>query len=154
MRVGALRDCSLGQLEDFRGALSEQTARRCRFIIEESARVLDLSDALPAGRREVIAGLCAESFRGATELYEIVSPPMLAMMGAMLTAPGIIGARQAGAGFGGCMVAFVDAQAIDAFSNAVCSHYLRATGIEPQIYPVEAAPGASVLKADSMEVEV
>jgi galactokinase len=154
MGVRALRDCSLGQLEGFRGALSQQTARRCRFIIEENARALDLSDALPAGRREVIAGLCAESFRGATELYEIVSPPMLAMMDAMLTAPGIIGARQAGAGFGGCMVAFVDAHAIDSFSNAACSHYMRATGIEPQIYPVKAAPGAGVLNADSMELKI
>lgn len=72
----------------------------------------------------------------------------------MLAAPGIIGARQAGAGFGGCMVAFVDAHAIDSFSNAACSHYMRATGIEPQIYPVKAAPGAGVLNADSMELKI
>ena len=38
-------------------------------------------------------------------------------MEAMLTAPGVIGARQAGAGFGGCMVAFVQTGAVEAFSR-------------------------------------
>ena len=70
---------------------------------------------------------------------------MHAMMAAMLAAPGVIGARQAGAGFGGCMVAFVDEGQIEPFAAAVRAHYFAATGIQPEIYPVTAAAGAGLI---------
>ncbi len=153
MGVASLRDCTLERLESLAGNLADETFRRCRFIIEENSRVLALAGALPAGHRETIAAVCAESFRGATELYEIVAPPMTAMMNAMMAAPGVVGARQAGAGFGGCMVAFVETGSVEEFARAVASHYRKETGIEAQIYPVEAAPGASIIDAVSLEVQ-
>jgi galactokinase len=57
----------------------------------------------------------------------------------------VIGARQAGAGFGGCMIAFVEKAQIDMFAEHVKKTYLDATGIEANVYPVQAAPGAGVL---------
>jgi len=92
-----------------------------------------------------VARLCADSFAGARDLYQICSPAMVAMMDAMLAAPGAIGARQAGAGFGGCMVALVDAPRADAFRAAVVAAYRDATHATPEVYPVEPAPGAEVL---------
>ena len=65
-------------------------------------------------------------------------------MDAMIRAPGAIGARQAGAGFGGCMVALVEAGSTDAFRAAVSEAYRSATQLRPEIYPVEAARGAEV----------
>ncbi len=40
--------------------------------------------------------------------------------------------------FGGCMVAFVEAGATQAFEADVRRSYSAATGIEPEIYPVQA----------------
>jgi galactokinase len=60
----------------------------------------------------------------------------------MQAGTGVIDARQAGAGFGGCMVAFVEAGATQAFEADVRRAYVAATGIEPEIYPVRAAAGA------------
>jgi galactokinase len=107
--------------------------------------VLALAAALPGGKRDSIRALCAASFAGARDLYEIVVPEMEAMMDAMLSGPGVIGARQAGAGFGGCMVAFVEKEAVEIFAGHVWQHYQSATGIEPNVYPVAAAPGAGTL---------
>ena len=70
---------------------------------------------------------------------------MHSMMAAMLAAPGVLGARQAGAGFGGCMVALVDEKFIDPFAAAVRAHYFAATSIQPEIYPVSAAAGAGLI---------
>ena len=67
---------------------------------------------------------------------------MLAMHEAMLCAPGVIGARQAGAGFGGCMVALVEGARPEAFAAAVEERYFAATGLRPEVYPVEPAAGA------------
>ena len=52
--------------------------------------------------------------------------------------------RQAGAGFGGCMVAFVKAPAVDSFASFVRDAYYQATGLVPEVDPVEAAAGAGV----------
>ena len=71
---------------------------------------------------------------------------MTAMHEAMREAPGLIARRQAGAGFGGCLVAFVEQDAVPAFSAHVRQAYATATGIDPRIFPVEAAPGAGLLE--------
>ncbi|MGO9230042.1 MAG: galactokinase [Bryobacteraceae bacterium] len=142
--VGALREVTPRMLAARRGELPERVARRCEFIVAESARAEAMALALTAGDRPAVARLCAESFAGARDLYDICSPAMLTMMDAMLAAPGAIGARQAGAGFGGCMVALVDTASTDAFRAAVVDAYRSATDVTPEIYPVEAAPGAEV----------
>jgi galactokinase len=72
------------------------------------------------------------------------------MMEAMLTAPGVIGARQAGAGFGGCMVALVDAASAHAFRAAVGDAYRGATQVRAEIYPVEAASGAELFNVEEI----
>ena len=142
--VRALRHVAPELLAARRHELPARVARRCEFIVAESARAESLARALEAGDRAAVARLCADSFDGARRLYEICSPPMVAMMDAMLAAPGAIGARQAGAGFGGCMVALVETAYSDAFRAAVIDAYSSATDVTPEIYPVEAAPGAQV----------
>ena len=140
--VPALRDATMAQA----ATLSGDVRKRCEFIVGENARVLAISDALATGDRGAVRCLCAQSFAGARDLYEICSPSMAAMMAAMTAAPGAIGARQAGAGFGGCMVAFVETAKTDAFAAAVSERYCDRTGLTPEIYPVEAAEGASVMQ--------
>lgn len=143
--VKALRELTLEEFNARERELPVEVAKRCRFIVEENARVLNMAAALHAFDRQAIQQLTAASFRGACDLYEISAPAMQTMMQAMLAAPGVIGARQAGAGFGGCMVAFVESAAVDAFSVAVRQAYFAATQIHPEVYPVEAAAGAGVM---------
>jgi galactokinase len=143
--VEALRDVTLEQFEQHATDLPELVAKRCRFIIEENARVLHMADALARDDRAAMGSLMAESYAGARDLYEITSPEMAAMIEAMLGGPGVIGARQAGAGFGGCMVAIVEKDSTNVFGAHVLKSYAAATGIEPQVYPVNAAPGAGPL---------
>jgi galactokinase len=143
--LGALREISLERYEGREKELPVGVARRCRFIVEENERVLQMAKALTVGDEVAIRTLTAASFKGACELYEIGAPAMIALMDAMLKAPGVIGARQAGAGFGGCMVAFVRADAVEAFSQLVRQAYFAQTGIAPEVYAVEPAAGAEEL---------
>jgi len=142
--VTTLREVTADMLTARRRELPEPASRRCEFIVAENARAVSLAEVLTTGDRPAVGRLCAESFEGARNLYEICSTAMVAMMDAMLAAPGVIGARQAGAGFGGCMVAFVDAERTDAFRTGVLSAYQRATQLVPEVYVVEAANGAAV----------
>ena len=143
--ITTLRDVAIDQFATHAADLPEVVARRCRFIIEENQRVLDLADALQSGDTPRLAQLCADSYAGARDLYEIGAPAMESMMAAMLSAPGVVGARQAGAGFGGCMVALVQSDQVSAFAEQVARTYTAATQIEPKIYPVQATAGAGPL---------
>lgn len=142
----ALREISPSQFYRRERELPAEVAKRCRFIVEENERVPGLAAALRDFDRAAMAELTAASFRGACDLYEIGAPPMHAMMRSMITGPGVLGARQAGAGFGGCMVALVEKPSVDAFARHVRSAYSAAAGIEPHVYPVEAAAGAEPLR--------
>ena len=132
--------------EEIAGRLPPVVERRCRFIVEENLRVLGLAAALRKSDRKIIGALMESSFVGARDLFEISAPAMEAMMEAMITAPGIVGARQAGAGFGGCMVAFVEAEGVGEFSAHVSESYESSSGLRPEIYPVRTAAGAGVLE--------
>jgi galactokinase len=143
--VTALRDVSLLDLLACADQLPETTLRRCRFSVEEEARVLALADALEHHDRACIADLMAASYRGARDLFEIGTGHMEAMMTAMRGGPGVIGARQAGAGFGGCMVAVVDAGQVADFISHVERAYGEATGLQPRVYPVQPSAGAGLV---------
>lgn len=143
--ITALRDVSVEEVEVWQGLLPPAERRRARFIVEENARVLALAEALKADDRAEIGALTRASFAGARDLYEITIPEMGHMWEAMLAGPGVIGARQAGAGFGGCLVAFVERDALEAFAFSVARAYQDATGITPAVYPVCAAQGAGAV---------
>lgn len=144
--VKALRDVSLERFEHHAADLPEAVSRRSRFIIEEHARVATLAAALASNDRRAIAGITEASFAGARDLFEISVPAMQAMYDAMQQAPGCAGCRQAGAGFGGCMVAFVEREHVDRFCHEAAFAYQAAAGLAPEIYPIRTAPGAGVLQ--------
>jgi galactokinase len=141
-KITALRDVSIDQFKAYENVLPEKVARRCRFIIEENRRVLDLADVLPSGNPVLLKRLMCASYIGARDLYEIGTPAMEAMMDAMLNSAGVVGARQTGAGFGGCMAALVHSQDVAGFMEDVTQEYCHQTNIRPSVYPVRATAGA------------
>ena len=146
--IKSLRDASLDQLQAHEADLDPVVYKRCHFIIEENQRVLNIAQALAAGYHVKAGELAITSFVGARDLYEIVSNEMNAMHAAIMSAPGIYGARGAGAGFGGCLVAFVEEGEIEDFTQHVRAAYKTATGIDSQIYPGVAADGAGILNLE------
>lgn len=146
--VKALRDVSLDTFEQHEKELPELVARRSRFIIEENSRVEELAEALEGNNRGAIEALMTESFVGCRDLFEISVPAMQAMFDAMHSSPGVVGCRQAGAGFGGCMVAIVEKARVDEFCTQTADLYQASTGLVPDIYPIRTAPGAGVLTHD------
>jgi len=58
--------------------------------------------------------------------------------------PGVLGARMTGAGFGGCTVNLVRADAATAFAQAVAEGYEKALGFTAQVYVCQASDGALV----------
>jgi galactokinase len=146
--VKTLRDVDLDCFNENKSGLSEVIRKRCQFIIEENQRVLNMKTALERDDRSLIKQLTQQSYRGARDLYEIGSLEYEKMITAINAASGVIGARQAGAGFGGCMVAFVEQEQVERFVQEVKNHYLQLSNIDAHVYAVQAVAGAEELVFD------
>jgi galactokinase len=143
--IRTLRDATLSEIQSHKIDMDPVVFKRCQFIVEENQRVLDIAQALALGNHLEAGRLMNASFAGARDLYEIVSEEMMAMQQAILRAPGALGTRGAGAGFGGCLVALVEDEGVDRFAEYVAEHYQASTNLKPQIYPGVAADGAGIL---------
>jgi galactokinase len=144
--IRTLRDVNTPLFERLKGALPEVLRRRCQFIFEENQRVVAFMAAVVRDDREAMRRLCEDSFFGERDLYEKTVPAMERMYEAMIGAPGVIAARQSGGGFGGCMLAYVQAERVAAFAGKVRQQYKENTGIEATIHVTEPSAGAGVLE--------
>lgn len=116
--------------------------RRCRHVITENNRVLQSVAALE--QRDMIAfgRLLGEAHASARDDYEISTPEIEILVRLASAAPGAVGARLTGAGWGGCIVAAVREEAADAFRETVSRGYQRETGLEAHVFICRSAAGA------------
>ena len=145
MGVAALRDADLERLEAHSAELDPVIHRRCRHVITENARVLAATEALQQGDLATFGRLMDESHRSLRDDYEVSCAELDAMVEAAWEADGCIGARLTGAGFGGCAVALVAGDRLEAFIDEVSRAYEQRTGHVGHLYATRAADGAVVI---------
>jgi galactokinase len=144
--IRTLRDVNTPLFERLKACLPETLRKRCRFVFEENQRVVAFMAAVVRNDRAAMRELCAGSFIGERDLYEKTVPAMERMYEAMMSGPGVVAARQSGGGFGGCMIAYVQADSVDAFAAHAGSSYREKTGIEPVIHVTAPSAGAGLLE--------
>lgn len=143
-KITHLRDVSMDFFNEHKGLLSEEALKRSQFIIEENNRTHELEYALSSKAIDKLDDIMDRSFQGAKDLFGISVLEMEQMYKAMKSAPGVVGARQAGAGFGGCMVAFIYKDQLEEFTKSVKETYKELSGIDCEVYGVRTAQGAYV----------
>jgi galactokinase len=87
--------------------------RRARHVIGENARVRATVAALAAGDLTAVGELLGASHRSLRDDFEVSTPVLDALVERLAATPGVIGARLTGAGFGGCVVALAEPDALD-----------------------------------------
>jgi len=115
--------------------------RRSRHVVTEQARVEETARVLAAGDMAAFGRLLTASHASLRDDYEVTGPHLDAVVTAALAAPGCLGARMTGAGFGGCALALVRQDAMEQFTRTVCSSYRTATGLEPGFSMTHPADG-------------
>jgi galactokinase len=144
-QVRALRDVTVALFEAKAGQLDPTTRRRARHVITEDDRTLRAVEAMRRGDIATLGRLMNESHVSLRDDYEVSSAALNAMVEAAQAHKACFGARMTGAGFGGCAVAIVRAEAADDFVAATSNAYRAKTGNKPAVYVCSATDGAAVV---------
>lgn len=144
--VKALRDVTMEMYNEHMSKLPRVVAMRAAHVIGEDERVLRSKEVLREGDFSEFGRIMNDSHDSARDLYEVSCPELEAMVEANRNAPGVLGARMAGAGFGGCTVSLVKDEFVEQFLEVVSVEYLGKTGLKPAIYVCTAEDGASVIE--------
>jgi galactokinase len=138
--VAALRD--VHDLDAAMAALTDPVMRRrVRHVVTENARVLDAVGLLRERRIREIGPLLTASHESMRDDYEITVPEVNLAVEVAL-AQGAYGARMTGGGFGGCVLALVDAPAAPAIVSAVAEAFARRGYTAPASFVATPSAGA------------
>lgn len=143
--VAALRDLDEAGLLSGQAGLDPVAFRRARHVVTENARTVAAANALAAGDLRAMGALMAASHVSMRDDFEITVPAidrLVAIADGALQGKG--GARMTGGGFGGCIVALVPDDRVEALRAAILDAYRKPEGTTPDIHICTAAAGAGV----------
>ena len=146
LQVQSLRDVTVGRLDGTYGDRNSVKYRRARHVLTENQRCAMFSEALDRSDHGAIGRLMEESHSSLRDDYEVSCAELDAMAESARLAPGCIGARMTGAGFGGACIALVEAGRADEFASLAGAGYReRTAGLEPAFLACIAADGARLI---------
>ena len=133
--------------EDTVAGLPPELRAPARHVITEQARVHAFAEALRRDDRDAMGELMRASHMSLREDFTVTGPALDAMAEAAWQAPGVIGARMTGAGFGGCTVNLVQPDAVEQFEAFVAHRYTAQSGLPATFYRVRSADGAHEVRS-------
>jgi galactokinase len=143
--VTALRDVTMEQFEKSAGGLDAVTRRRALHVIGENDRTVEAAEAMRRGDAVELGRLMRQSHRSLRDDYEVSNDALNAMVECASAHKACFGARMTGAGFGGCAIALIRAEAADDFVARTAAAYQQKTGHKPAVYVCQATNGAEVI---------
>ena len=123
----------------------ENRLKRARHAVLENQRTLQAQAALQAGDLEKFGRLMNASHVSLEHDYEVTGLELDTLAHTAWEQEGVLGARMTGAGFGGCAIALVRKDAVEAFQKNVGQKYEEVVGYAPSFYIAEIAGGSRVL---------
>lgn len=123
----------------------ENRLKRTRHAVLENQRTLQAQAALQAGNLEKFGRLMNASHVSLEHDYEVTGLELDTLVHTAWEQERVLGARMTGAGFGGCAIALVRKDAVEAFQKNVGQKYEEVVGYAPSFYIAEIAGGSRVL---------
>ena len=142
--VKSLRDADWAMLYEVKDTVSEEDAKRAKYVIGEKERVLKVCDALEKGDYETVGEMMYATHEGLSKDYE-VSCVELDYLNDLAKEAGVTGSRIMGGGFGGCTINLVSEELYDSFVNDVKTKFREKFGKDPIIIDVVIGDGSRKL---------
>ena len=142
--VSSLRDVQDRGEPALLGVKDGIDARRARHVVTENRRVVDVVSALGGADFAEVGRIFVASHASMRDDFEITTPHLDLIADTAVRA-GALGARMTGGGFGGCVIALVDADRWVAVADEVRRAVDVAGYHPPTIVRTEAGAGASLI---------
>ena len=146
----SLRDATPPQLEQARSRMEDVVFRRARHVIGEIERTTRAAREIRASQWGRVGELMFASHDSLRDDYEVSCAELDAVVEiarGLGVQGGVYGCRMTGGGFGGCTVALVNTNEVDAVIRKIAADYQRLTAIQATQFVSRPAAGATVLKA-------
>jgi galactokinase len=147
--VPSLRDAAPEWLESAKGKMEDVVFRRARHVIGEIERTLHAAEGIRASNWPTVGQLMYASHRSLRDDYEVSCKELDAIVEIaedIGIKGGVYGCRMTGGGFGGCAIAMVQTEFVEAITEKLTIDYQKKTGIAATIFVTRPAAGAMILK--------
>lgn len=145
--IGALCELTVEEFNALAHNIEKENVRnRAKHAVYENERVKKAYDCLNKGELKEFGELLIQSHDSLKDLYEVTGKELDTLVYEAIKAPGCIGARMTGAGFGGCAIALVDKALLEDFIAQVKANYENIIGYAPDFYLSGIGEGAQELK--------
>ena len=142
--IDSLRDVTEAMLAACEKKMSETVFKRCTFVVAENQRVLETTSALRANDLKKVGRLLYTAHEGISKLYEVSCPESDFLVEFAKRYPNVLGARQTGGGFGGCVLNIVHEDAVEGFIKSAHVAYQSTFDIELEAFEAAPATGTQV----------
>ena len=142
-----LVDVSVEDFEKHQNLIeNEVVRRRIKHVVTECARVNDSVKAMKDNDLVRFGQLMYGSHDSLRDDYEVTCPELDFLSAEARKIDGVLGSRMTGAGFGGCTVSIIKADAVDNYINTVGKLYTEKFGIEASFYISDVGDGGMEVK--------
>jgi galactokinase len=146
-KVKSLRDVTVEMLDNHVRERDPVIYKRCRYVIEENARVLQGGEDLKAGNLGALGKKMFQTHKGLSEDFEVSCKELDFLVNQVKDDPNVLGARLIGGGFGGCTINIVKEEAIEELSEQVSKAYKDNMNLDLAVYIAGIEQGTELIKS-------
>ncbi|MBO4573191.1 MAG: galactokinase [Clostridia bacterium] len=141
-----LADLTTEEFGNLSDGLAEPYRTRAKHVVYECDRVNRSVVALEKGDMAEFGKLLNASHASLRDLYLVSCTEMDTLVDLCTAQKSCLGARMIGAGFGGCAIALVKSDSVDAFKETVGKAYKEKIGYAASFYPCTITDGITSVK--------
>ncbi|MBS1577698.1 MAG: galactokinase [Bacteroidetes bacterium] len=141
--VQSLRDADEQMIEET--ITNPVIKKRCRFIVQENKRVTEGCKNLLAGDIYAFGKQMYASHAGLRDNYEVSCKELDFIADECSKEKDVVGARMMGGGFGGCVIAIIKEEAIEAIVKKISKEYKIKMGQELKVYITQLHKGTAAI---------
>jgi galactokinase len=143
--VNSLRDVTPDMLARYIAPADPIIYKRCRYVVEENARLLAACEDLRQGNIAAFGRKMFATHEGLSVLYQVSCAELDFLVEHVKDHPAVLGARMMGGGFGGCTINLVREEAIGELVAHTVTAYAKAMNKELKVYKGQIENGTSRL---------
>lgn len=146
LNISYLCDIDADTFAKYQHLITDATVlKRARHVVEENDRVKLAAKALAGYDLAEFGRLMYASHHSLQHDYEVSGIELDTAVEYSKTDGNVIGARMTGAGFGGCAIAIVNADAFEDYSKKLIEYYTAKIGYAPSVYATNISDGVHEL---------